>query len=68
MVNFSESSENVRNKAKHVQVFRLYRAMLAKFPSKTDYFGYLDPILPSAKTLEDAAKAIRYSAAYDARV
>jgi hypothetical protein len=68
MINFSESSENVRVKTNHVQVFRLYRSMMAKFPSKTAYFALLDPITTSGKTLQDAAKAIRLSADYDARV
>ena len=68
MINFSESSENVNKKVNHVQVFRLYRTMLAKFPSKTAYFDLLNPILNNGKTLEDAAKAIRLSPAYDARV
>jgi len=68
MINFSESSENVTKKANHVQVFRMYRAMLAKFPSKAAYTEVLDPITTSGKTLQDAAKAIRLSAAYDARV
>jgi len=68
MINFSESSENVRNKVNHVQVFRLYRGMMQKFPAKTGYFDLLNPIVDDGKTLEDAAKAIRLSAAYDARV
>ncbi len=68
MINFSESSENVNKKANHVQVFRLHRSMLAKFPSKSGYFALLDPITTGGKTLNDAAKAIRLSAAYDARV
>ncbi|HWJ97634.1 MAG TPA: DUF4214 domain-containing protein [Acidimicrobiales bacterium] len=68
MINFSESSENIRNKVNHVQVFRLHRGMMQKFPSKTTYFDLLNPILNNGKTLEDAAKAIRLSAPYDARV
>jgi hypothetical protein len=68
MINFSESSENVRTKANHVQVFRLFRAMRGRFPSKTEYFALLDPITNSGKTLADAAKSIRYSPEYDARV
>jgi hypothetical protein len=68
MINFSESSENVNKKVNHVQVFRMYRGMMQKFPSRTGYFDLLNPILNSGKTLEDAAKAIRLSPAYDARV
>ena len=68
MINFSESSENVNKKRNHVQVFRLYRSMMAKFPSRTAYFALLDPITNNGKTLNDAAKAIRLSPEYDARV
>jgi hypothetical protein len=68
MINFSESSENVNKKTNHVQVFRLYRTMMAKFPSRTAYFALLDPITTNGKTLQDAAKAIRLSPEYDARV
>jgi hypothetical protein len=68
MINFSESSENVRSKTSHVQVFRLHRSMLQRFPSSTAYFGLLDPILDGGKSLADAARAIRLSPAYDARV
>ena len=68
MINFSESSENVRTKTNHVQVFRLYRSMMQKFPGSTAYFDLLDPILDSGKSLADAAKTIRLSPAYDARV
>jgi hypothetical protein len=68
MINFSESSENVNKKRNHVQVFRLYRSMMAKFPSRTAYFALLDPITDNGKTLNDAAKAIRLSPEYDARV
>jgi hypothetical protein len=68
MINFSESSENVTKKVNHVQVFRLYRGMMQKFPAKAGYFDLLNPILNNGKTLNDAAKAIRLSAAYDARV
>ncbi|WP_421120296.1 DUF4214 domain-containing protein [Aquihabitans daechungensis] len=68
MINFSESSENVTKKRNHVQVFRMYRTMMAKFPSRTAYFELLNPILTSGKTLDDAAKAIRLSPGYDARV
>ncbi len=68
MINFSESSENVTKKVNHVQVFRMYRSMMAKFPSKTAYFDLLTPILSDGKTLDDAAKAIRLSPGYDARV
>jgi len=68
MINFSESSENVNKKVNHVQVFRMYRSMMAKFPSRTAYFELLDPILTNGKTLQDAAKAIRLSPGYDARV
>ena len=68
MINFSESSENVTKKVNHVQVFRIYRGMMQKFPNKTGYEALLNPILNDNKTLNDAAKAIRLSAAYDARV
>jgi len=68
MINFSESSENVRTKTDHVQVFRLSRSMMQKFPSSTAYFDLLDPILDSGKSLTDAARTIRLSPAYDARV
>jgi hypothetical protein len=68
MINFSESSENVTKKTNHVQVFRMYRSMMAKFPSRTAYFALLDPITNNGKTLKDAAKAIRLSPEYDARV
>ena len=68
MINFSESSENVRTKTNHVQVFRMFRSMMARFPSKTEYFALLDPITNNGKVLTDAAKVIRLSAAYDARV
>jgi hypothetical protein len=68
MINFSESSENVRKKTDHVQVFRLHRAMLGSSPSRTAYFALLDPITGGGKSLRDAAKAIRLSPAYAARV
>jgi hypothetical protein len=68
MINFSESSENVTKKTNHVQVFRIYRGMMQKFPNKTVYEQYLNPVLNNGKTLADAAKAVRLSAAYDARV
>ena len=68
MINFSESSENVRNKVSQVDVFRLHRAMLQKFPAKAAYFALLDPILAHTDTLADAANTIRHSPAYDARV
>ena len=42
--------------------------MMAKFPSRTAYFALLDPITNNGKTLNDAAKAIRLSPEYDARV
>ncbi len=67
MINFSEASENVTKKVNHVQVFRMYRSMMAKFPSRTAYFALLDPITNNGKTLKDAAKAIRLSPGYDAR-
>jgi hypothetical protein len=68
MINFSEASENVTKKVNHVQVFRMYRSMMAKFPSRTAYFDLLNPILNNTKTLKDAAKTIRLSPGYDARV
>ena len=68
MINFSESSENVRTKTNHVQVFRLHRSMLQRFPSSAAYDALLDPILEDGKALTDTAKAIRLSPAYDARV
>ena len=68
MVNFSESSENLRTERDHVDVFRLYRAMLQKFPTKSAYFAILDPITASTDTLADAAQDIRHSASYAARV
>ncbi|WP_426574651.1 DUF4214 domain-containing protein [Aquihabitans sp. McL0605] len=68
MINFSESTENIRDKTTHVQVFRMYRSMMAKFPSKAGFFDLVNPILNDGKTLDDAAHTIRLSAAYDARV
>ena len=67
MINFSESSENVRTKTNHVQVFRLFRGMRQRFPSKAEYFALLDPITTNGKALTDASKAIRQSAGYAAR-
>ncbi|WP_426572634.1 DUF4214 domain-containing protein [Aquihabitans sp. McL0605] len=68
MINFSESTENIRDKTTHVQVFRMYRSMMAKFPSKAGFFDLVNPILNDGKKLDDAAHTIRLSAAYDARV
>jgi hypothetical protein len=67
MINFSESSENVTKKTEHVAVFRLYRAMLRKFPNKAAYEALLNPVLADTSTLADAAHALRTSAAYAAR-
>jgi hypothetical protein len=68
MINFSESSENIRIKRNHVDVFRLYRSMMRKMPSKASYFPLLDPILAATKTLDDAAHTIRHSSAYATRI
>lgn len=68
MINFSESTENVRTRNDSVQVFRLFRGMRARFPSRTEYFSLLDPITNDGKTVNDAANAIRLSIPYDTRV
>jgi hypothetical protein len=68
MINFSESSENVNKKVNQVQVFRMYRGMMQKFPNKTVFDGLMDPVLTGGKSLDDVAKAIRLSPSYDARV
>lgn len=67
MINFSESSENVRRKADHVQVFRLFNAMRRRFPSKAEFFALMDPITTDGTTLIDTAHTIRTSAEYAAR-
>ena len=67
MINFSESTENTTKKADHVAVFRLYRAMLARFPGKTAYLALLDPVLADTSTLEDVARTLRHDPAYAAR-
>ncbi|MCU1370594.1 MAG: hypothetical protein JWO77_1788, partial [Ilumatobacteraceae bacterium] len=68
MINFSESSENVNKKVKQVQVFRISRSMMQKFPNKATFDALMQPLLENGKTVGDAAKAIRLSPAYDARV
>lgn len=67
MINFSESSENVRTKTNHVQVFRLFAGMRRRFPTKAEFYALVDPIVNDGKVLTDAAKAIRTSAGYAAR-
>ncbi|HRW37281.1 MAG TPA: DUF4214 domain-containing protein [Aquihabitans sp.] len=66
MINFSESSENQRKRTNAVQVFRLHRLMMQRFPSRVEFFDLLDPITGGG-TLEGAAKTIRLSAAYAGR-
>jgi hypothetical protein len=67
MINFSESSENRNKRANAVQVFRIHRTMLQRFPSSTAFFALLDPITAGDSTLAGAAKTIRTGAAYAAR-
>ena len=64
MINFSESSENTTKKRHHVDVFRLYRAMLRTFPSKANYVALLDPIVAGTATLDDAVHTLRHGTAY----
>jgi hypothetical protein len=66
MINFSESSENVRKMVDHVGVFRMFRVMRDRFPSRNEFASLIDPITAQGKTLNDAANAIRTSPAYDA--
>ncbi len=68
MINFSESSENVRKRTPAVQVFRMFRGMRQRFPSASEYFSLLDPITNQGKGLDDAAHALRTSVAYADRV
>jgi hypothetical protein len=63
MINFSESSENRNKRANAVQVFRIQRGMLQRFPSRTEFSALLDPVTAGG-TLEAAAKTVRTSAAY----
>ncbi|MFN8018646.1 MAG: DUF4214 domain-containing protein [Acidimicrobiales bacterium] len=67
MINFSESSENVRTKTNHVLAFRLFRGMRQKFPSKAEFWAIVTPMESSGKTLAAEAKAIRLSSEYAAR-
>ncbi len=67
MINFSESSENIRIKRPHVDAFRLARGMRQKFPTKAEHDAIVDPIVAETGTLKDGAKAIRLSAAYASR-
>jgi hypothetical protein len=67
MINFSESSENIRKKEAHVQVFRLFRSMRQKFPTKVEWYALVNPILATTATLQSTAGTIRKSAPYDAR-
>lgn len=64
MINFSESSENVRKMVDHVGVFRMFRTMRDRFPSRSEFTSLIDPIVTQGKTLNDAANAIRTSSAY----
>ncbi|MCB0971294.1 MAG: DUF4214 domain-containing protein [Acidimicrobiales bacterium] len=68
MINFSESSENTRERTEEVQVFRMFRGMRGRFPSGTEFWALVDPINDDGKTLADAANAIRTSTAYADRV
>ena len=68
MINFSESSENVRKRTDAVQVFRLFRGMRQRFPSANEHAALLDPITNQGRTLEDAARTVRTGAAYADRV
>lgn len=68
MINFSESSENVRLRTNAVQVFRMWRGMRDRFPSSNEFFGLLDPITNQGETLQDAANDIRTSPGYADRV
>jgi hypothetical protein len=68
MINFSESSENVRKRTSAVQVFRMFRGMRQRFPSRNEFFALLDPITNQSATLDDAARSVRTSDAYASRV
>lgn len=63
MINFSESTENQRKRSNAVQVFRLHRVMMQRFPSTATFFDLLDPITAGGN-LEGAATTIRLSSAY----
>lgn len=68
MINFSESSENVRKRTPAVQVLRLFRGMRRRFPSRGEHASLLDPITNQGEGLEDAANRVRTSTAYADRV
>ena len=68
MVQFSESPENASKRVDAVQVFRMYRAMLQRFPSKVAFFALLDPIDAGTSDLYEAAYTIRHSSDYAARI